>query len=171
MKHDGMPVLLATVAVAVGLATVAAHAQTDPMAMARRSAANQLGVLEYCQDQGDVGPNAVAAQKEAINHLPASSAAADDAESTGKGGSLTLPDGSTRSLSSMASQTNVTVAALCSKLGNSAVSSAAMYKNNGMPGGTQMPAMPGGMQMPAMPNGMQMPSAPGMPAAPPSPPS
>ena len=174
MMRNGFP-MVAAAAMALGIAAAgAASAQTDAGAMAQRSAANQLGVLEYCHGRGDVGPDAIDAEKSVIGHLPTSTAATSDAESVGKGGSLVLPDGSSQSLSSMASRTNVSVSALCGKLGESAVRSAAIYKNGGMPGvpgGMQMPAMPNGGQMPAMPNGMAMPSMPGAPATPSSPPS
>jgi hypothetical protein len=142
----------------------AAFAQPDPMQMARVAGANQLGVMEYCQGKGWADQDAVDAQKASLTGLPpvadASSSAA--AEATGRSGSL-LSNGTPMPLSSMASQTNTSVQALCGTLANSAKMVAAQRRSMpGMP--TGMPAMPGGM--PALPNGMTMPAMPGMPGMP-----
>ena len=149
----------------------AAFAQTDPMQMARVAGANQVGVMEYCQTKGWADQAAVDAQKASLTSLPpaADASSSTAAEATGKSGTL-LNNGTPMPLSSMASQTNTTVQALCEKLAQSAKMVAAQRSAMpGMPAG--MPAMPGGMPampggMPALPNGMSMPAMPGMPKAP-----
>ena len=139
-------------------------AQTDMTSMARNSAANELGVLEYCQAHGHADDGAVAAQKTAISRLPAGSGSTDSAEALGKQGVLLGAGGSNVPMSEMASRGNTTEADLCTRMASNvkqvAASNPAMSMPQ-MPGG--MPQMPGGM--PAMPSGMPpMPS--GMPAMP-----
>ena len=46
-----------------------ALAQTSMMGMARQSAANQLGVLEYCQAKGYADRSAIATQKSVIAQM------------------------------------------------------------------------------------------------------
>ena len=133
----------------------AAFAQSDPYAPARAAAANQLGIMEYCQGRGDVGADAVAAQRSVIARLPVSSANNDAEEALGKSGTLAAPNGANMTLDSMASAHATTVSDLCKKLGSSAIQSAAAFQQNGMaPGGMTMP------KMPAMPNGMTVPTMP-----------
>lgn len=136
-----------------------AFAQSDPMAMAHTAAANQLGILEYCQSKGAVGDDAIAAQKDVIGHLAASSTDTSAAEQTGKQGSLATMNGQTMTLDSVASGQHTTVPDLCKQLGVSAIRSSAIYKQTGT---GAMPGMPAGM--PAMPSGM--PAMPPMPAVP-----
>ncbi len=137
-----------------------ALAQTDPYAMAHRSAANQLGMLEYCQAQGFVGADAIGAEHDAIALLPASPVRTEDAEALGRQGSLAAPNGTTMSIASMAGAQNTTVAAICRQMGSATVQMAAALKQGGTAGA--MPGMPPGM--PAMPTGMPS----GMPAGMPS---
>ena len=132
-------------------------AQTDTAAMAHTASANQLGILEYCQSQGDVGPDAVSAEKNVISHLPASSAPTSAAESLGKQGTLAAPNGTSMTLASMASAHNTTVSALCKQMGSSTTQAAAAYQQNGAAAGG-MPSMP---SMPSMSNMPKMPSYPG----------
>ena len=132
-------------------------AQADAMAMARSVATNQLGLLGYCQSNGDVGADAVAAQTKVIAQLPASSSAPGDAEALGKAGTMTLPNGTSTTLSSLAGTHGVTVSALCKQMGSSTMQAAAAYQQNGM-FGSGMPSVTG---IPAMP---AMPGMPGMPA-------
>ena len=154
-------------AVIVPLGAVAAAAQSDPMHMLHLAAANQLGVIEYCQSQGWVDSATVDAQKKISASLPASndSTGIDDAESTGKDGTL-LVGGNKMTLASAASTKGTTVQAICSQIGSMVKSAAANAQAmpSGMPSAPNgMPAMPSGM--PSMPNGMPpMPS--GMPAMP-----
>ena len=128
---------------------VPAFAQGDPMVAAHAAAANQLGILEYCQSKGAVGDDAIAAQKDVITHLPASTIDTTAAESVGKSGTLAIPNGQTMTLDSVASGQHSTVPDVCKQLGASALRSSAMYKQMGSSG---VPGMPSGM--PAMPGGM-----------------
>ena len=108
---DPMPVHYATKAIAPARAALVAlpalialavagpaRAQSDPYAMAHTASPNQLGVMEYCQGRGDVGPDAVAAQRSAIARLPASTVSTEAAEALGKQGTLTIPNGTTMTL-------------------------------------------------------------------------
>ena len=140
----------------------AALAQTDPMLQARMAAYNAVGVMEYCQSRGYADDAAVTAQRTMLTRLPAAPLTADmtTAEDAGKSGKIASPNGTTTTLAEMAGKTNMTEAALCGRMVDSAKQMSAMAMPNGMaamPGG--MPAMPGGM--PAMPGGM-----PGMPMNP-----
>ncbi len=140
-----------------------ALAQTDSMAMAHESAANQLGVLEYCQSKGYTDGSAVVAQQGVISRLPAYAGSTAAAEATGKTGVMAPGNGQTYSLSDMADKSHTTEAALCAHMADStkqvAASNASAFGPGGMP---KMPAMPGGMPaMPAMPGGM--PTMPGVP--------
>jgi hypothetical protein len=153
--------------VAAAVAPVAASAQGDMMAMARSAAANQLGVMEYCQKQGFADDAAVAAQRSSISRLPAGPAGEsnDAAEALGRTG--TVASGSTKvTLADMAGKNNTTVGALCTQMASSAMRGAAAQSSGTMPG---MPSFPGGMpKIPAMPNmPTNMPSMPTMPGAPP----
>ncbi len=155
-----MPVRLAGLAALAAISMAGlAHAQGDSYAMAHAAAANQLGVMEFCQGRGDVGPDAVAAQRGAIARLPAATASNEADEALGRQGTLSAPNGAKTTLDSLASAHGSTVAALCKQMGSAAVQSAAMVGQNGMaPGGMAMPAMP------ALPNGMTMPGTmPGVP--------
>ncbi len=138
-------------------------AQTDMNSMARNSAANELGMLEYCQAHGHADDSAVAAQKTAISRLPAGAGSTDNAEALGKQGVLLGVNGNNMPLSEMASRGNTTEADLCTRMAGTVkqvVSSNPAMSMPQMPGG--MPQMPGGMpQMPGgMPSGM-----PGMPGS------
>ncbi len=140
-------------AVAAGLCLpVLAAAQTDMMAMAHDSAANQLGVLEYCHAQGYTDGSAVLAQQGVIARLPAYGGSTAAAEATGKTGTIAA-NGQSISLSDMASKGHATEAATCQQMAANvkqvAASNAAAFGAGGMP---KMPAMPGGMPMtPGMP--------------------
>ncbi len=117
-----------------------ASAQNDPMAMMKQAAANQLGLLEYCQAQGAVDDKPVATQREIMAQLPASTAPTDAAEALGKQGSLSV-NGQTITLTSAATAHNTTVDAMCKQIGGAVVQAAAMMKQQQAGGG--MPAMPG----------------------------
>ena len=146
--------------------SAAAMAQGDPMAAARTAAANQIGVMEYCQGKGWADQADVDAQRASMADLttPAGNTReASAAEATGKSGSL-LNNGQAMPLAGMASQTHTTEQQLCGKMAESA--KMMQSQTSGMSGG--MPAMPGGMPampsgMPTMPSGMTMPTMPGMP--------
>ncbi len=136
-----------------------AAAQTDMMAMAHESAANQLGVLEYCQAQGYTDGSAVLAEQGVISRMPAYAGSTAAAEATGKAGTIAA-NGQSVSLSDMAAKGHSTQAGLCQQMAASAKQAAASNAASFGPGG--VPRMPGGM--PAMPGGM--PAMPAMPGAP-----
>ena len=154
--------LAISTSIAVFAAALAAPAlaQTDPMAMARNSAANELGVLEYCQANGHIDGSSISAQKTVVARLPAGGGSTDAAEALGRHGTLLGGNGTNVPISDMASRGNTTEADLCTRMAGS-VKQSAVSPAMPMPGG--MPAMPSGM--PAMPSGMpSVPSGiPGMP--------
>ena len=125
-----------------------ASAQNDPMAMMKQAAANQLGLLEYCQAQGAVDDKPVTTQREMMAQLPASAAPTDAAEALGKQGSLSV-NGQTMTLTSAAATHNTTVDAMCKQIGGAVVQAAAMLKQQQGGGMPAMPSTPGGM--PTMP--------------------
>ena len=138
------------------------------MARAHDSAANQLGVLEYCQAQGHIDGSAIDAQRGVISRLPAYAGSTQAAEDAGKQGNI-VGNGQSYALSAMAAKGNTTEAGMCQQMAANtkqiASSNAAAFGPGGVP---RMPAMPGGMPaMPAMPGGM--PAMPAMPGAPPTP--
>ncbi len=152
MSHLAMRTLFGVSLFAV-LPSLPCLAQTDMTSMARNSAANELGVLEYCQAHGHTDGSAVTAQKTVISRLPAGSGSTDSAETLGRQGVLMGAGGSNVPLSEMASRGNTTEADLCTRMAGSvkqAVASNPAMSMPQMPGG--MPAMPSGM--PAMPSGM-----------------
>ena len=157
---------------AVGCAAAPALAQTDQIGMTRQMAANQLGVLEYCQAKGYTDQSAVAAQKATIAQLPVSTESTLASENTGKQGTISA-NGTSFTLVSMAKEHNTSVSALCQQMAQNIAQVAAMRQRmgtmpmapGGMPAVNGMPAMPGG----TTPGGIQMQGMPAMPATPPSP--
>jgi hypothetical protein len=159
-----MNLLVVVIAAAAVLPATHAWAQSDPMQMARIANANQVGIMEYCQEKGWADQAAVDSQKSGASSLPAGTdtTALAAAEATGKKGSL-LNNGTPMALSAMASRTNTTEQALCGKMVDAAKMVAAQRSANpAMTNG--MPNMPA--SMPALPKGMSMPSMPGMPGMP-----
>ena len=153
--------ILALAITACGMAP--ALAQVDPAATAHAAAANQLGILEYCQGRGDVDADAVIGERGVITRLPASSAPTDAAEALGRQGILSAPNGTTVTLASMAGTHTTTVSARCRQMGSSTRQAAASFGQAGaMPlgGMPQMPAMPGVPGMPGVGGMPQMPGAP-----------
>jgi len=153
---------LAAVALLMGsLGSVAAMAQSDPMATARSMAANQLGLLEYCQSQGDVGPDAVAAQHGLMARLPVGAPGSMDApEALGKQGMFSA-NGTNTPLASLATGHNTTVSALCGQMGSSVIQVAKSMPAAAGPSMTpNMPPMPSMPSMPTMPSMPSVPSAP-----------
>jgi hypothetical protein len=147
-----VPVCLAAI-VCGAIAAPAARAQTDMNALLRNSAANELGILEYCQSTGHIDGSAIVAQRTVIARLPAGGST-DEAEALGKQGTLLGANSNNVALSTMASKGNTTEAALCTQMAGTVKQ--AVTNNPAM----SMPAMPNGM--PAMPSGM-----PAMPTPPP----
>ncbi len=140
-------------------------AQGDQMHLLHLAAANQLGVIEYCQNQGFVDSATVDAQKRIQTSLPPAtdSTGLDDAENTGKQGTI-LANGNKMTLADAASSKGTTVQAICSQIG-STVKMAANNMQTMPTAPAGMPAMPSGA--PTMPSGMPtMPAAPGAPAHP-----
>ena len=143
---------LAVVAGALAGFAEPAAAQTDMMAMAHDSAANQLGVLEYCQAKGYTDGSAVLAQQGVISRLPAYTGSTAAAEAAGKAGSIT-GNGQSYPLADMAAKGHTTEAGMCQQMAANvkqvAASNAAAFGAGGMP---KMPAgMPAMAAMPAMP--------------------
>ncbi len=143
------------VAAALAILSSRANAQADAMAMGRQSAANQIGIMEYCQTNGFADADAVAAQRSAFARLPPApvgSPPTDSAETLGRTGTLSI-NGTKHTLASMAGNQNMTVSAVCGQMAANAKQVAASMAS--------MPAMPSGM--PSMPG---MPAMPGAPVAP-----
>ena len=140
----------------VALWAAGASAQPDQMAMAHQMAANQLGVLEYCQKQGYTDTAATDAQRTVMARLPASDPAVstEAAEASGRQGTL-VANGNSYTLASMASTHNTTESALCKQMAGNVMQVASMQRGGmgmsmKMP---PMPAMPGSMpQMPTIPH-------------------
>ncbi len=135
--------------VALLMFPMSALAQTDMNMMARNGAANELGILEYCHNNGSIDESAIAAQRQVVAKMPAGGPT-DAAEEAGKSGNLVSPNGTTTSISDMADKGKTTVAAMCTQMATNV--KAAVVNNPAMsmtPG--QMPALPPGMTMPAMP--------------------
>lgn len=123
--------LKVTMFAATLLAAAAAHAQTpaptmppaagepDMMHMMTLAAYNQLGVLQFCQGKGFIGPETIALQQKMIGMLPSSSSdGVAAAEATGKTGVVSF-GGTQTSLEDAAKSQNSTVAALCGTMATS----------------------------------------------------
>lgn len=110
------------------LGTAPAAAQADPVAMARRFGANQLGLLEHCQSLGFAGEDTVAAQRDVISRLPASAEPTAEPEALGKDGTVIVPIGQTTTLASMAAGNGSSVEALCKQMAATTLQSIAAAK-------------------------------------------
>jgi len=93
-----------------------AHAQLSPAAKMSQVAANQLGILEYCQLHGQASAAAVRAEREAMDGAPAPALSTVRAEQLGRLGYSVAPDGQQIPVSQMAAQQGTTVPALCQDL-------------------------------------------------------
>ena len=120
------PLLLATSLLLFGFGAAQAQTPTtappaggaDMMHMMSLGAHNQLGVLEFCQANGNLGADKVVLQQKMIGMLPPSSTdGLDAAEATGKTGVISF-GGTQTSLPDAAKAQNTTVAALCGKIGD-----------------------------------------------------
>ena len=161
---------IATLAITFVVAAAPAWAQggSDPMAAARAMAANQLGVMEYCQSQGHVDAAAMEAQRKIYGQLPPGPGDTNQPEALGRQGIMSM-NGTDTSLADFATRGHSTVATICQQMGASALQSAAMMSGmTGMPGVGGMPSMPGGMptMSGAMPSGMPSGIPGGMPGMP-----
>lgn len=111
---------IALLAASVGFVASAASAQQPAQAGlddAVAAARNQLGVVEYCQTHGHIGPEAAASQTRMISMLPApgDAAAADAAYAKGREGVVSAL-GVEQSLVEAAQLQNTDVATLCQQL-------------------------------------------------------
>jgi hypothetical protein len=122
---------------------MAALARGDPMAAARAASSNQLGVLEYCRSQGDVGSDAITAQLRVIAQLPGADAD-QAAEALGTTGTISA-NGTNLTLASLASRHNTTIAAPCKQMASTVTQAA-----QSMPAGAISTMRSGMPTMPAM---------------------
>ncbi|WP_313135934.1 pore-forming ESAT-6 family protein [Paracoccus jeotgali] len=111
---------IAFLAASFGFVASAASAQQPAQAGlddAVAAARNQLGVVEYCQTHGHIGPEAAASQTRMISMLPApgDAAAADAAYAKGREGVVSAL-GVEQSLVEAAQLQNTDVATLCQQL-------------------------------------------------------
>lgn len=111
---------IAFLAASVGFVASAASAQQPAQAGlddAVAAARNQLGVVEYCQTHGHIGPEAASSQTRMISMLPApgDAAAADAAYDKGREGVVSAL-GVEQSLVEAAQLQNTDVANLCQQL-------------------------------------------------------
>lgn len=105
-------------ALALALSAGAAIAQTAPSPdMAISAAKNQLGVLEYCQEQGHTDGAAVEVQTKIMTMLPAAqdAAAVEAAYEKGKTGTVSAM-GVEQSLADAAKAQSTDEAALCKQM-------------------------------------------------------
>lgn len=92
--------------------------QQDMARTMHLAAHNQLGVLEYCKAQGNVGQDVVDIQRRMMGLLPPMQVAGlDDAEALGKKGIVSF-GGSQTSLADAAKAQNTTVEAMCKQMGS-----------------------------------------------------
>jgi hypothetical protein len=95
-------------------------APSDPQAMAKMlhlATHNQLGVLEFCQASGSVGPDVVAIQRKIMTLLPpAQVEGLAAAEESGKKG-IVMFGGTQMALTEAAKTQNTTVDAMCKQIG------------------------------------------------------
>lgn len=93
---------------------------SDPQAMAKMlhlATHNQLGVLEFCQASGSVGPDVVAIQRKIMTLLPPAQVdGLAEAEASGKKG-IVMFGGTQMQLTDAAKNQNTTVDAMCKQIG------------------------------------------------------
>ena len=116
-----MPYRAASLAFAVSacLSTAAAAQQTTP----RSVQANMLGLMEYCQAQGLTSAEAVAAQRKLMNHT-APGGPVEEAEATGKKGTIIMLDDPPRTIEQTSAIHQTTVAHTCEMMGKVAMRNA-----------------------------------------------
>ena len=99
--------------------------QAEMMSMMHRAAYNQLGVLEFCQAQGNVGPDVIALQKRMIGMLPPAQVdGLDTAEAAGKRGVVQM-GGNEVAIPDAAKAHGSTVQAMCKQMGDMLTAQAA----------------------------------------------
>lgn len=119
--------VFSTVAVAMIAAGSAAFAQTPPnLDEAIAAANNQLGVLEYCKEEGHIEDSAIDAQNSVLKMLPAATdtAKVEAAYEKGKTGTVSAM-GQEISLADAATQQGGSVEAMCKQLGTAIEQAAA----------------------------------------------
>lgn len=110
--------LFAAAAVAVATTGSAAFAQTAPdMDMAITAAHNQLGILEYCKNEGHIEDAAIDAQNRVLKMLPAATdtAKVEEGYEKGKAGTVSAM-GQEVSLSDAATQQGGSVETMCQQV-------------------------------------------------------
>ena len=99
--------------------------QQEIMKTMHLAAHNQLGLIEFCQAQGSVGPDVVALQKRMLTMLPPAQVdGLDDAEAAGKKGVVQFA-GNTVDIRDAAKAQNTTPDAMCKQIGSMLESQAA----------------------------------------------
>jgi hypothetical protein len=100
--------------------------QADMARMLQLAARNQLGVLEYCQDQGSIGADPVALQRRMLTMLPPPQQqdGLDDAEAAGKRGVVQF-GGSQVPIADAAKPQGTTADAMCKKIADTIQAQAA----------------------------------------------
>ena len=108
-----------------------AYAQTDQFALDRRHAANQLGLLQYCQAQGHTGADAITAERNVMARLPPIPADAPytryitDAEADGRDGTIVPEHGAPLALARLPSTMADT---LCKQMASTAIAAAGVHR-------------------------------------------
>ncbi len=108
----------------------AAQAQApDQMKMVYEAARNQLGVLQYCSDNGMADSSAVDTQKKMLTMLPppADTSGGDAAEKQGRGGKV-VAMGMEKNLDEAAKAQGSTTDAFCHKIADAVKSAGAQLK-------------------------------------------
>lgn len=104
------------IALGLALAPAAVLAQEPDAETTYQAARNQLGILQYCQQEGFTGPEAVAAQGQLIGLLPAGNeAAGTTAEAKGAEGMVAVGEAEL-SLAQAAENQGSTVEATCQQI-------------------------------------------------------
>ena len=98
-----------------------AWAQLTPSAKMALASANQLGIVEYCQDHGLAGADALAAERKAAEGGPSSNLSTVRMRELGRQGFSVAPDGDQITLAELAGRQSTTVPALCKDLADSAL--------------------------------------------------
>lgn len=105
-----------TCGAAFAQAAPATPSPEEAMAMAYESARNQLGVLEFCQEQGHIDGKAVETQTKLLALIPeGDKAKGDAAEEKGKAGTVSAM-GVEQSLEEAAKAQNTDVGAMCKQM-------------------------------------------------------
>ena len=103
-----------------------AQMAADQLKVAYQAGRNQLGVVEYCQGKGYVGPEAIDTQRKLLGMIPAPAdiSGGDAAEAKGKQGIVSAM-GIEQDLDSAAKKQSTTSADLCKKMGDALKQAAA----------------------------------------------